>query len=454
MALHYDFVKVFNGMVGRDFIIAFNENINLLDTELWDIVNTLKYKTKSEDVKEFKVENNIVYYTVEEQDPEAEEDTREWLPIDITKWGNIGGNLEEQTDLMNILNTKAGKEVVTEMGGVVAELQTQYDDMSSTVSRLSRDNNTNIQDIADLKRIANTSVQSEDIKAVKIENGKFYWSNADQSEWYTFTEKQTVTWKNIIGDINDNEALMDVLGDMEDRLTQMGSDISALSTSFTSLENLVNSLNTSVGSLSDSFDNLRDSVTEDIGLVNQSMSTLNTTVDNHINDSSNPHSVTKAQVGLGNVDNTSDSNKPVSDPQRAYIADEIARAISGGSADDFVKSYGRTIGSIAVVQELQTIDEKGILVLRLDSSYMLSDIKFVSYLTNDFSLSVNGTEVTPDDSGVDEDNSYYKVYKNVNGAYTGSITYNSETYTRTFPFVPNKNIKFVLDELISESESD
>ena len=174
MALHYDFVKVFNGMVGRDFIIAFNENINLLDTELWDIVNTLKYKTKSEDVKEFKVENNIVYYTVEERDPEAEEDTREWLPIDITKWGNIGGNLEEQTDLMNILNTKAGKEVVTEMGGVVAELQTQYDDMSSTVSRLSRDNNTNIQDIADLKRIANTSVQSEDIKAVKIENGKFY----------------------------------------------------------------------------------------------------------------------------------------------------------------------------------------------------------------------------------------------------------------------------------------
>ena len=33
---------------------------------------------------------------------------------------------------------------------------------------------------------------------------------------------------------------------------------------------------------------------------------------NHKNNKSNPHSVTKSQVGLGNVDNTSDANKPIS----------------------------------------------------------------------------------------------------------------------------------------------
>jgi hypothetical protein len=32
----------------------------------------------------------------------------------------------------------------------------------------------------------------------------------------------------------------------------------------------------------------------------------------HTSNTSNPHSVTKAQVGLGSVDNTSDANKPVS----------------------------------------------------------------------------------------------------------------------------------------------
>jgi hypothetical protein len=35
-------------------------------------------------------------------------------------------------------------------------------------------------------------------------------------------------------------------------------------------------------------------------------------IQSHIIDQSNPHNVTKAQVGLGNVDNTSDANKPIS----------------------------------------------------------------------------------------------------------------------------------------------
>jgi len=35
-------------------------------------------------------------------------------------------------------------------------------------------------------------------------------------------------------------------------------------------------------------------------------------LEEHINDESNPHDVTKYQVGLGNVDNTSDINKPIS----------------------------------------------------------------------------------------------------------------------------------------------
>lgn len=39
---------------------------------------------------------------------------------------------------------------------------------------------------------------------------------------------------------------------------------------------------------------------------------LVTKLDTHISNKSNPHSVTKVQVGLGNVDNTSDANKPIS----------------------------------------------------------------------------------------------------------------------------------------------
>ena len=39
---------------------------------------------------------------------------------------------------------------------------------------------------------------------------------------------------------------------------------------------------------------------------------LKTSIDSHAQNTSNPHNVTKSQVGLGNVDNTSDVNKPVS----------------------------------------------------------------------------------------------------------------------------------------------
>lgn len=41
----------------------------------------------------------------------------------------------------------------------------------------------------------------------------------------------------------------------------------------------------------------------------------------HINNKDNPHSVTASQVGLGNVNNTSDANKPVSAAQATAIAD-------------------------------------------------------------------------------------------------------------------------------------
>lgn len=40
----------------------------------------------------------------------------------------------------------------------------------------------------------------------------------------------------------------------------------------------------------------------------------------HIGNKTNPHAVTKSQVGLGNVDNTSDANKPVSTAQNTAIS--------------------------------------------------------------------------------------------------------------------------------------
>lgn len=56
----------------------------------------------------------------------------------------------------------------------------------------------------------------------------------------------------------------------------------------------------------------------------QADTNVNAKVDSHIGNKANPHKVTKAQVGLGNVNNTSDADKPVSTAQATAIAEAKA----------------------------------------------------------------------------------------------------------------------------------
>lgn len=56
----------------------------------------------------------------------------------------------------------------------------------------------------------------------------------------------------------------------------------------------------------------------------QADTTVNAKVDSHIGNKSNPHGVTRDQLGLGNVNNTSDADKPVSTAQATAIADAKA----------------------------------------------------------------------------------------------------------------------------------
>lgn len=63
---------------------------------------------------------------------------------------------------------------------------------------------------------------------------------------------------------------------------------------------------------------------------------LETKVNNHIANKSNPHTVTKTQVELGNVNNTSDADKPVSTAQATAIADAKA---AGTTAQTSINSH-------------------------------------------------------------------------------------------------------------------
>ena len=96
--------------------------------------------------------------------------------------------------------------------------------------------------------------------------------------------------------------------------TNLDNTVQGLANEITNRTNAINALRTE----------LKTYVDDLIADTGSDVTALETKVNNHIANKSNPHAVTKTQVGLGNVNNTSDANKPVSTAQAAAIADAKA----------------------------------------------------------------------------------------------------------------------------------
>ena len=90
--------------------------------------------------------------------------------------------------------------------------------------------------------------------------------------------------------------------------------VTGLANEITNRANAINSLRTE----------LKTYIDEAVGNTDTNLTALETKVNQHIANKSNPHAVTKTQVGLGNVNNTSDADKPVSTAQATAIANAKA----------------------------------------------------------------------------------------------------------------------------------
>lgn len=108
--------------------------------------------------------------------------------------------------------------------------------------------------------------------------------------------------------------------------TNLDSTVQGLANEITDRTNAINSLRTELKTYVDGL----------IADTGSDVTALETKVNNHLANKSNPHSVTKAQVGLGNVNNTSDADKPVSTAQAAAIADAKA---AGTAAQSSINSH-------------------------------------------------------------------------------------------------------------------
>jgi hypothetical protein len=111
------------------------------------------------------------------------------------------------------------------------------------------------------------------------------------------------------GYVTSNNAAVSAI---EGRVTTAEGDIDALESRATSIESAATSLTTRV-------------------------STAEGTLSTHVAATDNPHSVTKTQVGLSNVDNTSDANKPVSTAQQAAIDTKQDKNVLSATAPSHVE---------------------------------------------------------------------------------------------------------------------
>lgn len=136
----------------------------------------------------------------------------------------------------------------------------------------------------------------------------------------------------------------------------------------------------------------QEGITSDIDSVQSNLTT-------HITNKQNPHSVTKAQVGLGNVDNTSDADKPVSTAVQAELDKKTNSAITD---IDFANSTADNAIMTVDLANGITTSEKNITLPKASSTSAgiitsQESIKLNKILTNGDGtkfLADNGTYIT------------------------------------------------------------
>ena len=141
---------------------------------------------------------------------------------------------------------------------------------------------------------------------------------------------------------------------------------------FVTLVGEVDTIDTHVGEIET---DLSDYKTE----VSEQFTEVDTTINNHITNTNNPHGVTKNQVGLANVDNTSDFEKPISnatqealdekaDLEHVHNTDDITSGIlyveHGGTGYDSIvdTTYTTARYRASTLNSIETIpDDNGII---------------------------------------------------------------------------------------------
>lgn len=278
------------GDQGREMIEKLKYNFDLIASYADKSTAEMIKRIVSEQIRGIKLENGTLYYT---KDLDVENPV--WVDMS-PKWGTIIGDITKQEDLKKLLESKVSNASFTLLDDRVKSLEGSNEVILIDIGDLKKKDaevDETLESIFERLSVAETSLLKKitsktivEMRQVSKDSPVQY--TTDGINWINITGSQFATaWGNIGGDI-ENQL------DLKNKFTTINESISDMSEDITLALNTLESLGTTITG-------------------------INSELLLHIENTSNPHKVTKSQVGLGNVNNTSDEDKPVSTAQKEYI---------------------------------------------------------------------------------------------------------------------------------------
>lgn len=256
-----------NASTGKQTEVAFNENFALVKSLFEALFNIAGVTVTSEQITQLKADTSTnpytLYYSI---DPVTSENPT-WIPLIVTNFANLKGNPTDNIALKTILDSK-GSSADTET------LKTQMTAALQDIADIDAQQKTNTTNIgANIAAI--NEIRNELLNVVHTQAGDTlfirYVADTNTLEYsvdgvnYIDINSLGTSFKDISGNASDNQSIVDYVGS---EIQKVLSEIARAYVSSTDLEN-------------------------------------------HTGNFSNPHNVTKEQLGLGNVENYSLTDMPI-----------------------------------------------------------------------------------------------------------------------------------------------
>lgn len=140
------------------------------------------------------------------------------------------------------------------------------------------------------------------------------------------TERYNVAVANINNDVIDSELhKLDLKNQSQDELLATKESLnSEITRAITKEDEIIEDLGSEIARAKSAENSNADNIANEVTRALIAEENISANLQEHVSNKSNPHNVTKEQIELGNVDNTSDMDKPVSTAQRDALDSTVS----------------------------------------------------------------------------------------------------------------------------------